>query len=165
MDQNQPKEKGIARRAAVGLAKGWAYSLGFYSLREEGQRIAGAARAGARYVRRKLADGPHNHRHETFEEAVVRLTLTEDHLERRARDFRIRTNSNLAAFFLALGWSFYLPWTAHPYSSLLIDFGLMIMTYANAFCWHFRVCQIRDRELYSFQAPTPPHSTATSELS
>lgn len=146
---DQPK-KSLARRTTVFLAKGWAYSLGFTGIYEEVQRIGRGLGHARQHIREKLADGPQNYRHETFNAAVARLGLDEAHLIRQARSFRIRANSWFAAFLLTVGWMCYLPWAQHPYSFFLIDFGVMLMTYARSITWHFRVCQVRDRELYSF---------------
>lgn len=150
MEQQQQKKHGIARRAGVGLAKAWSYSLGITSLTREGKRIGGNVGALFAHVRRKLADSPDNYLHETFEEAVQRLGLDEAHLVRQARAFNVRANSWFAALMLSTCWLAGIPFTDAPWSHALLCAGAMFMTFAKFITCRFRYSQIRDQELYSF---------------
>lgn len=149
MEQKKQK-RGIVRRAGGGLAKAWAYSLGFTGLYRDGQRIAGNLAALGTNVRRKLTDSPANYRHETFEAAVQRLDLDGVHLIRQARAFNVRAASWFLALMLSTGWLAYLPWSDSPIQHFILCLGLMFMTFAKSITWRFRYCQIRDAELYSF---------------
>ena len=148
MDHEQ--KHGIVRRAGVGVAKAWAYSLGITSLYREGRRIAGSLGALGAGMRRKLSDGPENYRHETFEAAVQRLGLDGDELVRQARIFNLRAASWFAAMMLATSWMAYIPWSDAPLQHFVLCLGLVLMTGAKFITWRFRFCQIRDQELYSF---------------
>lgn len=147
MEQKKP---GIARRAAVGVGKAWAYSLGITSLAREFGRIGGNVAAGGGFVRRKLADGPQNYRNETFQEAIERLDLDEEHLVRQARVFSTRAWSWFASMMLATAWLARISISNAPWSHALLCFGLIGMSFAKSITWRFRFCQVRDRELYSF---------------
>jgi hypothetical protein len=152
MEQQITKKKpGIIRRAATGTAKAWAWSIGLPALVKTGKRIAGNVGAAGAHVRRQLNDSPANYRHETFEDAVERLSLDEAHLVKRAKAFNVRSMSWLASMILASGW---LAWLAASdaltVQAFVIWLGLMTMTFAKTITWRFRYCQIRDQELYSF---------------
>lgn len=146
----EQKKHGFARRATVGVAKAWAYSLGITSLARDGQRIAGNMGALGVHVRRKLKDSPKNYRHEAFEEAVERLDLDEAHLVRQARIFKHRAVWYFVATMSATAWLGYTPFTDHPVNAFFMALGAIALTGAKWLRWHFRFCQIRDRELYSF---------------
>lgn len=150
MEQLEQKKRGIVRRAAGGLGKAWAYSLGFTGLYREGQRIVGTLGALGTHVRRKLNDSPANYIHESFEDAVERLGLDEAHLIKQAHLFHGRSMSWLAAMFLATVWLAWLPRSESPLQHVTLCFGLMFMTGAKSISWRFRYCQTRDQELYSF---------------
>lgn len=144
------KKYGIARRTVVGVGKAWAYSLGITSLARELGRIGGNVAAAGGWVRRKLADGPHNYRHETFADAVERMGLDEAHLIRQGRAFKQRAIWFFVATLAATGALAYAPFTNHPVNAFFITFGAVALTSARWLKWHFRYCQIRDAELYSF---------------
>lgn len=143
----EPKKHGIVRRAGVGLVKAWSYSLGITSLAREGQRIGGSVVGN---VRRTLADGPHNYRHETFEQAVARLGLDEAHLLRQAKLFQHYATWYFVATMAATAWLAYVPFTDHPFNALFVTLSALGLTGSKWLKWHFRFCQIRDHELYSF---------------
>lgn len=148
--EQQPKKHGVARRAVVGVAKAWSYSLGITSLARELGRIGGNAAAAGGWVRQKLSDGPKNYRHETFQEAVDRLGLDEAHLVRQWRAFNLCAHSWMAAFLLATVWLAGAAWSDMPLSHGILCFGAMVFTFSKAITWRFRACQVRDAELYSF---------------
>ena len=141
---------GIARRAVVGVGKAWFYSLGLTGLAHELRRIGGNVIAAGGYVRRKLNDGPHNYRRETFQDAVARLHLDHAHLVSQARVFNVRAFSWLAAMLLATAWLAGAAWSDAPLSHAVLCLGAMFATFSKAITWRFRFCQIRDQELYSF---------------
>lgn len=142
----QTKRPGIARRAVVGVAKSWSYSIGLTSTVREGIRIWGDIVEGYRFVRRKLADGPHNYRNETFQDAVDRLGLDETHLLQRARIFRLYANVGFVAMMVATGWLAYVPFTDRPINALFLTLGLIAATGSQWLTWHYRYCQIRDHD-------------------
>lgn len=146
----QQKKHGIVRRAAGGLGKAWAYSLGFTGLYRDVQRIGGNLSAAGAHVRRKLNDSPAGELRESFEEAVERLGLDEAHLVRQAHAFNVRAFSWLASMSLAFLWMMWTPWSDSPVSHFILCLGLMIMSFSKFISWRFRACQIRDRELFSF---------------
>lgn len=149
MDQQQ-KKHGIARRAVVGVGKAWSYSIGLTSLTRELGRIGGNVAAVGGYVRRKLADGPHNYRNEKFEEVVERLGLDEAQLIRQARAFNKWTFWWLAALLLATLWLAGTVWSNAPVLHVILSVGIMLVAFAKGITWRFRFCQVRDTELYSF---------------
>jgi hypothetical protein len=146
MDQQQ-KKHGIARRAVVGVGKAWSYSIGLTSLARELGRIGGNVAAVGGYVRRKLADGPQNYRHESFHDAVERMGLDEVHLLRRARLFRAYAIWNFVAMMVATVWLAYVPFTDRPTNAFFVTLGLIVATCSQWLTWHYRFCQIRDHDL------------------
>lgn len=140
------KKHGIARRAVVGVGKAWSYSLGITSLARELGRIGGNVAAVGGYVRRKLADGPHNYRHETFQDAVDRLGLDEAQLIRQARAFNKWAFWWLAALLLTTLWLAGAVRSNAPVLHVILCFGMMLVTFAKASTWRFRFCQIRDHD-------------------
>lgn len=146
----QQKKPGIARRAAVGTVKAWSYSIGLTSLAGTASRIGGNALTLARFVRRTLKDGPQNYRHETFEEAVERLGLSDAQLIRRARLFSRYSMSWFAGLMLAALWMAGAAWSDAPIQHVLLCFATMFLTSSKVFTYRFRYCQIRDQELYAF---------------
>lgn len=85
-------------------------------------------------------------RAETFEEAMVRLELTEEDLKERKLEF-----SRLFYFFIILSalivsYGLYLAFTGSMISSL-ICFGLAIYALAQAFRFHFWLFQLKQRKL------------------
>jgi len=151
MEQLEQKKRGIVRRAAGGVGKAWAYSLGITSLVREGRRIIGTLGALGAHVRRKLNDSPENYRHEDFDDAVERLGLDEAHLIKQARIFHNRSMYWLAALFLATGWLAWLSLSGTlQLQGFIVWLGLMSMTGAKSITWRFRYSQCRDRDLYSF---------------
>lgn len=146
----EQKKRGIARRATTAAAKGWAYSLGIAGLYQEGLKIGNGLIAAGQIVRQKLTDGPQNHRHETFDEAVERLGLDEEHLIHQARVFSIRSWSWFASSMLAVAWLLGISFSDAPFSHALLCLGLILMSFTKQMTWRFRFCQIRDQELYAF---------------
>jgi hypothetical protein len=150
MNMEQTKKPGVARRAVVGVAKAWSYSIGLTSLARELGRIGGNLATVGGWVRRKLADGPQNYRHESFAEAVERLGLDEAHLIQQGRAFKQRAIWFFIATLAAAGALAYAPFTDHPVNAFFMALGALALTGARWLQWHFRYCQIRDAELYSF---------------
>lgn len=146
----QQQKHGLARRTVVGVGKAWSYSLGITSLARELGRIGGNLAAGSAWVRRKLADSPENYRNETFQDAVARLGLSDEHLISQARAFNLRAHSWMAALLLATAWLAAVAWSDAPLLHALLCFAAIALTFSKAITWRFRACQIRDAELYSF---------------
>ena len=147
MNMKQTKKPGVARRAVVGVAKAWSYSIGLTSLARELGRIGGNVAAVGGYVRRKLADGPHNYRNEKFEEAVGRLSLDEAQLIRQARAFNKWAFWWLAVLLLVTVWLAGAAWSDAPVLHVILCFGLMFVAFAKASTWRYRYCQVRDHDL------------------
>ena len=150
MEQSK-KQHGIVRRTAGGTAKVWAWSLGLTGLYRDVQRIGGNWSAAGAHVRRKLNDSPDKYRHESFDEAVERLSLDEAHLIKQAKAFNTRSLSWLASMVMASAWLAYLALSGTlTLQAFILWCGLMFMAGAKTITWRFRYCQIRDQELYSF---------------
>lgn len=149
--QEQQKKPGFVRRAAGGTAKAWAFSLGFTELYRTFKRIGGNLSAANAHVRRQLNDKPENHRLETFEQAVDRLGLTEEHLIKQAKAFNTRSLSWLASMVMASAWLAYLALSGTlTLQAFILWLGLMFMTGAKSITWRFRYSQICHQELFSF---------------
>jgi hypothetical protein len=151
MEQQQQKKPGIVRRAAVGVGKAWAYSLGFTSLIRTSKRIGGRVAGLAGYVWRELRKTKSDYRHETFQEAIERLGLDEAHLVRQARIFHRQSLIWLMlAIFCAGLQLFYALNGALTVRDLVLTIGFEFMTLSKMLANHFRFCEIRDQEHYSF---------------
>lgn len=85
-------------------------------------------------------------RTETFEEAVIRMHLTEDDLVRRKKEF---LSIAFLFVFLALGLLFYgLYWAMNLIiSATLISFCLCAFCLSQAFRFHFWYFQVKNRKL------------------
>lgn len=149
MEQSK-KQHGIVRRAAGGTAKAWAWSLGLTGLYRDAQRIGGRLSAAGAHVRRKLNDKPDNYRRESFNDAMERQGLDEAHLVKQARIFKHYAFWYFVAAMVATAWLAYIPFTERPLNAFLIAVGVIAVTGSQWLKWHFRYCQIRDQELYSF---------------
>lgn len=146
----QQKKRGIVRRAASTTAHLWAKSLGLVGLADTLQRIGNNAGDLFHLAKSRIQDKPENHRHETFDEAVARLDLNEEHLLRQAQAFRIRAWSWFVSTMLATAWLAYIPHSSHPVQGFIVATALIFMCFAKCITWHFRFCQIRDQDLYAF---------------
>lgn len=89
-------------------------------------------------------------RRETFGEAVERLALTDEDIVAVGNWFAKRTAWWFIGAMMGLGFLVFTPLVANPISHALLAGGVMIMCGAKALAWHFRACQVRDRELYAF---------------
>lgn len=149
--EQQKKKYSFARRAAVGTAKAWSYSVGLTSLARTGQRITHDLATLGAHVRRRLNDSPENYRCESFEAAVQRLGLDEARLRKQARTFSTFSLAWLAASVLASLWLGWLVLSGTlQLQGLVVWCGVMFMTSSKSITWRFRFCQCRDQELYSF---------------
>ncbi|ARU31737.1 hypothetical protein CAP31_08620 [Sulfuriferula sp. AH1] len=148
----QPQKRGLVwliKQSAVGLGKGWAWSLGLTSLKNEGVRIASNVSDLGAYVHRKLTEQP-TCRHESFNDAVDRLGLTEEDLIRQAKIFNSRAANWFLSAAIGLLWMAFLPTSNSPFSHFLLCFGIILMSSAKAVTWRFRFCQIREEQLFGF---------------
>ena len=146
---NDTQRKHYVRRAAVGVAKGWSYSVGLTSLAATVHRIGGDVSNLAGHVSQALAKK--QYRHETFQEAVDRLGLTPADLTRQAARFNTLSFSWMGASLLTVSWMLYLSWTGQLHlQSLLMCLSTLAMTTSKFTASRFRACQLRDRELYAF---------------
>ena len=84
--------------------------------------------------------------HETFQEAMIRLGLTEEDLKKRHSEF-----TRLFILFVIIGlgiigYAVYMAYLGH-FGACLISFCLAGFSFAQAFKWHFWLFQIRHRKL------------------
>lgn len=91
------------------------------------------------------------YRHETYEDAVARLGLSEDQLERRRNELVIQSRIWYALSVVSLIYSLYLGVNGSIIGVLgTLCIGLLI-AFVSAFVLAFRVHQIDRKELFSFQ--------------
>ena len=150
--QPQPQKRGLVRlvkQSAAGLGRGWAWSLGLTSFKNEGVRITNNVSGLGRYVHRKLTEQP-SCRHEKFDDAVQRLGLTDADLIRQAKAFNSRAANWFLSAAIGLLWLAFLPTSSSPFSHALLCSGVILMSSAKAVTWRFRFCQIREQELFGF---------------
>jgi intracellular multiplication protein IcmV len=83
---------------------------------------------------------------ETFEEAMVRLELTEEDLVQRQLEFRRLFYFFFIISFIIVGYGLYLAFTSSLIPAL-ICFGLAIYSLSQAFRFHFWLFQLRERRL------------------
>lgn len=89
-------------------------------------------------------------REETFGEAVARLKLTNKDIDKQLDQFRGMAANWFIAFSIALIFLAWTPVASRPVSQFILSLGVALWTASRALHWHFRSCQVRDRELYSF---------------
>ena len=91
-------------------------------------------------------------RQEKFTEAVDRLRLSESDIQARAAEFQQRSAWWFLGFALGLCLLMLGPVMVpdNIVSHTLLAVGVIVLGGAHAARWHFRACQVRDRELYSF---------------
>ncbi|MBY0576404.1 MAG: hypothetical protein K2P67_07405 [Gallionellaceae bacterium] len=143
----QQKQHGIVRRAAGGLGKAWAYSIGLTGLYRTTKRIGGNLSAVGEHIHRQLNDSEANYRHESFNDACESLNLDEEHLIRQARIFKRYAAWCFLSTMVATAWLAYVPFTDRPFSAFLLTVGIIFVTGSQWLKWHFRFCQIRDQSL------------------
>lgn len=89
-------------------------------------------------------------RQETFIAAVKRLNLTEDDLKNRENEFRFWAAISFLVCVVAFATLAFTPFVTNKFSHGLLSLGVLLMGAVNTLRWHFRSCQVRDRELYDF---------------
>ncbi len=140
------KQRNIFVRSSRAVGRFWLWSTGFSSLGNQlgriGSNLKGFIQQGQ----------PREYRHETFEEAVSRMSLDEQHLIRQARSFNLIAATWFFMMCLSLLWLSLAPRSDSPLAHVLISLGLIWVCFAKSITWRFRFCQIRDQELYSFQS-------------
>lgn len=92
---------------------------------------------------------------ETFDAALNRLQLVENDLVASTQVFQKRSGNWFLLCSLAFAFLIATPLvgqdvTSHWVSHLLLSSGVMVVAAAKALVWHFRACQIRERNLYAF---------------
>ncbi len=85
-------------------------------------------------------------RQETFEEAKIRLNLSEEDIQKRARDCAKFALGFAIFAFLTLFYMIYLFWHAHIAAGLLA-FVITVMVLTQAFRYHFWYFQMKSRKL------------------
>lgn len=83
---------------------------------------------------------------ETFEQAMVRLKLTEQDLAKRTHEFTWLVRFWLALFFLVILYAAYMAGIA-SWAGLIISISVSLLTLSQAFRYHFWLFQIRHRKL------------------
>lgn len=84
--------------------------------------------------------------HETFEESLRRLNLTEEDLKNRAKEFSRLVLIFLCFAFALLGYAVYLAWCGSVGATLMC-FGMMAFCFGQVFRFHFWLFQVRERRL------------------
>lgn len=83
---------------------------------------------------------------ETFEEAMIRLNLTESDIAQRKTEFTRLFYLFIFIGLAIIGYAIYLAYLGH-FGGCLISFCLAGFCFANAFKWHFWLFQLRHRKL------------------
>lgn len=140
------KQRNIFVRGGHAVGRFWLWSTGVGTLGSQLGRIGSNLKGFIQQGQRR------EYRHETFEDAVSRLSLDEQHLIRQARSFNLVAAVWFLMMTLALGWLSLAPRSDSPLAHVLISLGLVWVCFAKWITWRFRFCQIRDQELYSLQS-------------
>ncbi len=85
-------------------------------------------------------------RNETFEQAMVRLNLTETDLITRQREFKRLIIVFSIVGFGILAYAIYLFWDG-SFKGGIASFGLTLLIFSYSFRYHFWLFQIRQRKL------------------
>lgn len=85
-------------------------------------------------------------RTETFEEAMLRLNLTEQHLSARQSEFKRLIIILSLTGFTVLAYTIYLFWNS-SFRGGIASLGLAILIFSYSFRYHFWLFQIRQRKL------------------
>jgi uncharacterized membrane protein len=91
-------------------------------------------------------------RHETFADAVMRLCLTDDRLQRRQQEFEFTAAVWFALCAVAFVFLVLSIVSAHPVSQAALSIGVMALAASHAIKARFRAAQVRQRELFGFTA-------------
>lgn len=142
------KEKINAKRVAVNslaLVSGWRI------LQQAGSAVTEVVAASGRIADlAKKVLTRRKPRHETFTEAQERLGLTDADLRQRLKHFNLQMALCFFVFCVSLSFLMISPLVNNPVSHALNSAGLMFMSIAGCLVWRFRICQVQDREFYSF---------------
>lgn len=84
--------------------------------------------------------------HESFEEAMIRLGLTEMDLQKRQTEFMRLFILFVIIGLGIIGYAVYMAYKGY-FGACLISFCLAGFSFAQAFKWHFWLFQIRHRKL------------------
>ncbi len=92
---------------------------------------------------------------ETFDAALNRLHLAESDLLASAQAFQKRSGNWFLLCSVAFAFLIATPLVGQDevsnwVSYLLLSTGVMLLAAAKALVWHFRACQVRERNLYAF---------------
>lgn len=90
-------------------------------------------------------------RHETFDDAIARLALTDDDLNGRA-DY-LASLAFLFGLIAVLSLMFLLatPWSPSPANHAAMSFGVACLSGSKYLATRFRVAQIRQRQFFEFK--------------
>lgn len=83
---------------------------------------------------------------ETFEEAMIRLELTEKDLASRKKEFTRLFYLFMVIGLFIIGYAVYMAYLGH-FGACLISFCLAGFSFTQAFKWHFWLFQLRNRKL------------------
>jgi intracellular multiplication protein IcmV len=112
--------------------------MGLRSLKQTGGQIAQMARA--------LTTSAAPKHHESFEEAMVRLNLTEESLALRAQQFKLYIIVFLIVLALLWAYALWMWWTGSLLAAVGTAFISLVLV-AQVFRYHFWLFQIRQRKL------------------
>lgn len=142
------KEKINAKRVAV---NGLALVSGWRILQQAGSAVTEVVAASGRIADlAKKVLTRRKPRTETFDEAVERLHLTDADMQQRLKHFSFQMALCFFVFCVSLSFLMISPLVSNSISHALNSAGLMLMSLAGCLVWRFRICQLRDREFYSF---------------
>lgn len=139
------KQRNIFIRSGRAVGRFWLWSTGVQSLASQLGRTGSAVKGFVQMQTR-------SHRVETFEQAVSRMSLSEQHLIRQARSFNWLATWYFFGMCLSFLWLSLAGRSDSPLAHVLISLGLAWVCFAKWITWRFRFCQIRDQKLYSFQS-------------
>ncbi|MBR8029899.1 hypothetical protein KDX27_39055 [Burkholderia cenocepacia] len=91
-------------------------------------------------------------KHETFADAVARLHLTDDRLQRKHQEFEFTAAVWFALCAVSFVFLLLSVVSAHPISQAALSIGVMALAASHAIKARFRAAQVRQRELFGFTA-------------
>lgn len=90
---------------------------------------------------------PSSDRQETFEEALTRLKILDEDLDKTMRSYWFFTIIFLLLGTGSLAYAFYLLFHHHHFWAWILGLSIAALFYANAFRYHFWIFQIKHRKL------------------
>lgn len=88
--------------------------------------------------------------HESFEEAVDRLNLSDVDLQDKEKEFQFFAALAFMGFMLGFAFLTLFPLVTHQVSHILMSSGVMLIGVTSWLRWRFRAEQVRNREFFGF---------------